>query len=64
MTKAIRVENADNSQHKVRVRVMQKETAFNDGRPDILVREVDISTPTQMETLTIFRGQYLIVEEI
>lgn len=62
MTKAIRIENADNSTHKVQVRVMQ--ASLIPGEPDVCVETVDLSCPTQLINKTIWKGKYLIVEEV
>lgn len=60
MTKAIRIENADNSQHKVKVTVMAKTP---DGQPDAVVEVIDLSCPTQLITKTIWKDQYLVITE-
>lgn len=60
MTKAIRIENADNSNHKIRVRVMQRFAL----EPDKEIEVIDLSCPTQLITKTVWKGQYLIVEEV
>lgn len=59
MTKTVRIENADTSDHNVVVEVW--ETVLNG--PDILVTSHDISCPTQMASLTIWSGRYLVVKE-
>lgn len=61
MTKAIRIENADNSVHKVRVRVMRRGTP---GEADVEVERQEINHPTAMLQKTIWKEQYLIVEEV
>jgi len=62
MTKAIRIENADNSAHKIQVRVMQRGV---DGAPDTQVGDpIDLSSPTQLIQQTIWNGRYIVVEEI
>lgn len=60
MTKALRIENADLSQHKVIVRTMQKSP---EGQADVVVEEFDLSQPTQITTKTIHSGQYLVIVE-
>jgi hypothetical protein len=60
MTKAIRIENADTSNHKIRVRVMQRYALEEDKEVEV----IDLSHPTQLITRTVWKGQYLIVEEV
>ena len=61
MTKQIRIENADNSDHKVAVEVWEK---GQPDSPDILVNTVDLSSPTQMVSLTVWQNHYLVVKEV
>ena len=66
MTKHIRIENADTSDHKVSIEVWQKNPMLEDGKtaPDKLVRVVDLNHPTAMAQETIWKdGQYLLVRE-
>jgi hypothetical protein len=59
MTKAIRVENADTSNHKVVVQVWDK------GDPiDTLVREIFLDFPTAMANEAIFDTRYLVIKEV
>lgn len=60
MTKTIRIENADTSNHKVKVEVWEERT---NGVKDDLVREIELNTPTQMISETIWKGKYLIIRE-
>lgn len=60
MTKSVRIENADNSAHKVRVEVWEEKP---DGTDDILVRVAELNYPTQMTTETVWKGQYLVIRE-
>lgn len=61
MTKAIRIENADNSNHKVRV---TSQTKNADGEWVDSGDSVQIDHPTAMTTLTVWKGRRLIVEEV
>lgn len=64
MTKAVRIENADNGQHyKVLVQVWDK--GFPEGQPDTLVKEVELSHPTAMtgSDMYITSTRYLVVKE-
>jgi hypothetical protein len=62
MTKAVRIENADNSTYKVRVRTFDKSA---NGEPDVLVSEQILAHPTAMtnDTTYIHSGRYIIVDE-
>jgi hypothetical protein len=60
MTKSVRIENADTSDHKVNVFVEQKNAAgewVRQGGP------TSLNFPTQLHTGTIFREQRLVIEE-
>ena len=63
MTKAIRIENADTSSHKVRVFVETKSEAGEWVRGET-PRFVDLNTPTQLIQDYVHSGQRLVVEEI
>jgi len=58
MTKQVRIENADTSDHKLTVQTWQKRA---DG--DIMVKEESADYPTAMVTGLVFREQYLIIKE-
>jgi hypothetical protein len=60
MTKSLRIENADTSNHKVVIEVWNIQP---DG-PDILVNSYDLNIPTQMATQTIHSTQYLVIKEV
>lgn len=60
MTKAVRIENADNSDHVVSVEVWEEKT---DGTDDFLVRIDRLAYPTQMLTETVWKGKYLVIRE-
>lgn len=62
MTKAVRIENADTSTYKVRVRTFDK--AAN-GEPDKLVSEQILGHPTAMtdSSTYIHSGRYIVVDE-
>lgn len=60
MTKSVRIENGDTSDHKVRAQVQVKDAEgnwVNDGPP------VSLDYPTAMANITIWRGKRFIVEE-
>ena len=61
MTKAIRVENADNSDHKVMVQVWEKPV---DGGHAKLVKEYPLDCPTQMIEETIWKDHFLLIKEV
>jgi hypothetical protein len=63
MTKTIRVENADNSNHQVVVQVFDK--AIEPGQ-DTLVVEYFLNHPADMtpRDLCIWKGRYLVVKEV
>lgn len=62
MTKAIRIENADNSIHKVRVYRETKNEAGEWVRSDS-AQPVNLDTPTQLVQDYVHSGQRLVVEE-
>lgn len=67
MTKAIRIENADMSDHKVRVRVeVWRSGPENDGAGSWVDsgEAVELSNPTAMLTTTIWLTRRLVIEEI
>lgn len=63
VTKAIRIENADTSNHKVRVFVERMDEAgkWVRGEPP---QFVDLNTPTQLVQDYVHSGQRLVVEEV
>lgn len=63
MTKRIRVENADASDHKVLVQVWDK---GGDGEPDRLAQEFRLDRPADMvsEGLYIHASRYIVVKEV
>ncbi len=63
MTKAIRIENADTSSHKVRVYRESKNEAGEWVRREE-VPAASLDTPTQMLTEYVHSGQRLVVEEV
>jgi hypothetical protein len=61
MTKSIRIENADNSQHKVRVFTEDLQANgewVRDPKP------IALDYPTQMDTRTIHAQRRLVIEEV
>lgn len=61
MTKAIRVENADTSSHKVVVQVWEKPV---DGGHAKMIEEHPLDIPTAMIEKTIWKGHFLIIKEV
>ncbi len=61
MTKAIRIENADTSNHKVRVYRESKNEAGEWVRSDA---KFNLDNPTQMLSDYVHSGQRLVVEEV
>ena len=63
MTKNVRIENADTSSYKVRVRAQYKnaEGEWADAPPEEPVTKLDF--PAALQSLTIHSGKRLIVEE-
>ena len=61
MTKQVRIENADTSDHKVVVQLWDKSSGEG---PDILVSEVPLGHPTALITQTIWKERYLVVKEV
>ena len=60
MTKAVRVENADNSDHVVVVQTWQKS---GNNEPDTMIKEEELAHPTQMCEGMIWQEQYLVIKE-
>ncbi len=58
MTKSVRIENADTSNHQVIVETWSKR---EDG--DVLVSSKLLDYPTALGTFWVFKEQYLIVKE-
>lgn len=62
MTKKIRIEKADTSNHKVVVQVWQ--CSGGQFATDSKIREIELNTPAQQVEEYIHSGQYLIVKEV
>ena len=60
MTKSVRIENADTSNHKVRVREQVK---VNGEWQDVTAPATNLDYPTAMALVTIWAEKRLIVEE-
>lgn len=60
MTKRVRIENADSSNHKVVVQVWR--TAA-EGEPDVLVEERNVNNPADLAEVYIHSTQYIKVIE-
>ena len=61
MTKAIRIENADTSEHKVVVQVWERPV---DGRHAKMIDEYPLNHPTAMIEKTIWKDHFLVIKEI
>ena len=61
MTKAIRVENADNSDHKVTVQVWEKGP---EGGHAKMIKEFPLNYPTAMLEQTIWKNHFLVIKEV
>lgn len=61
MTKQVRVENADNSDHKLVVQVWNKGA---EGSPDTMSNEHELNYPADMLTEYVHGSQYLVVKEV
>lgn len=63
MTKQVRIENADTSDHKVLVQTWDK---GQDGQPDVLAHEQVLGHPTAMTDNNTYltSTRYLIVKEL
>ncbi len=66
MTKKVRIENADTSDHKLVVMVVRKGAEMDGGMcaPDETVSEHAINRPTDMVEVYVHSGQYLVVREV
>ena len=64
MTKAVRIENADNSSFKVVVEIWDKSV---DGKPDTLARTINLDHPTAMAgadgSVYLTATRYIVVRE-
>jgi len=61
MTKAVRIENADCSDHHIVAETWQN---GSDGHPDVLVAATPLCGPTAMTTLYVWQGQYIVIKEL
>jgi len=61
MTKAIRVENADTSDHKVMVQVWEKGAGDKHAK---MVKEYPLNHPTAMIEQTIWKNHFLVIKEV
>ena len=71
MTKNIRIENADTTEHKVVVEVWERGKPITSPTGEILSYEpgtlhstMDLSYPTQMITQVIYKERYLVIKEV
>lgn len=65
MTKAVRVENADNSGYQLVVQIWDKGQKLSEdsAEPDILVSEHPLNYPTAMAEVFVHSTRYLVVKE-
>lgn len=61
MTKSVRIENADTSDHKLVAEVWDITSV--DGSTKRLVESVNLDFPTAMATLTVWGTRYLVIRE-
>lgn len=61
MTKKVRIENADNSNHKLVVQTWKKSP---EGEPDVLVSETALNNPADLTEAYVWKEQYLLVKEV
>lgn len=61
MTKKVRIENADNSDHKLIVQTWQKGAG---SEPDVMVSEQALAHPTEMCDGMVWQEQYLVIKEV
>jgi hypothetical protein len=65
MTKHVRIENADTSDHKILIQVWEKQHV-PEGQPpmpDVLIKEERADYPTAMVTQMIHSTRYLVIKE-
>jgi hypothetical protein len=60
MTKAVRIENADNSKYKLIVEIWDK---GQNGAPDVLSSTKELPYPTALAEVYIHSGRYLVIKE-
>lgn len=65
MTKAVRIENADTSAYKVRVRIFDRKGDLPDPKNDTLVREQILEHASAMtdSSTYIHSSRYIVVDE-
>jgi hypothetical protein len=63
MTKVIRLENADASDHKVIIEVWQEDVGRKDDIADTLLETIALDNPGDLQYLTVFPGRYLVIKE-
>jgi len=61
MTKKVRIENADTSDHKLVVQTWQKTEG---DEPDVLIGEQELNYPTAICDGMVWAEQYLVVKEV
>lgn len=60
MTKKVRIENADTSNHKL---VVQAWATSPSGASDALIGERELNNPADLAEFYVHQGQYLVVKE-
>lgn len=65
MTKKVRIENADTSNHKLDIQIWQVGCGSDGGPrdPDKLIRTVALDSPTQLLEEYVHSGQYIVIKE-
>ena len=61
MTKQVRIENGDTSDHKLIVQAWDK---GQDGEPDTMASETPLNYPTAMAEVCVHSTRYLVVKEV
>jgi hypothetical protein len=66
MTKRVRIENADTSDHKLMVEVWDKGMALESGgvEPDTMVEKIPLMYPTEILEKYVHCSRYIVIKEI
>lgn len=64
MTKKVRIENADMTAFNVVVQIWDK--GYREGQPDVLVKEIALSNPTDMtgDDVYLTNTRYIVIKEV
>jgi hypothetical protein len=60
MTKQVRIENADTSDHTI---IVETWNVSGNDAPDVLIKTDHLKFPTQLIELYVFKEQYLVIKE-